>query len=719
MFGLSFANPAILIGLAAAGVPVLIHLIHRQRALVHPFAAIDLVLRTQKRLATRLKLHQLLLLLLRVLVVGCIVFALARPFYAAKPGAMREHQPTSTVFVIDSSLSMQYRHKGRSLFEAAQAAARSAVEAMSPRDNAAILLTGEFSQQPTGRPEAPMALTFGRRSLLDRLLSLRPGFGSVRPQAALLAACDLLAASKLPRKNLAFCHDFTRSAWLDNEMATLRGRLESVEASLTLINVRPAESLPNAAVLAVEATRQPGAGGRSFRVSARVTAAERSTRCHVDVDGTRVAQGFVQPSPSGPVHKVFDLSLGGTASGAAGSGTSLGRVQLPQDALAGDDVRHFLLRSEPSIRVLLVDGAPGTAAHESETFYLERALAPSRDVESIVRVQVLPAVALGGQALDGFDVVALCNVGQWPAAIASSLSRYVGNGGHVLVTVGDQVAVEEVNRAWGSMLPCALRPAKTFDEEPLRLATEGVTHPVAAAVLTDKKSDAARAKFSRIVVPDSQLAEHVEVVLHYSNGLPALLLRRHGRGGVALFTSTVDRAWTDLPIRTVFVPLAQELMRYLAGRWDRESRGESLVGEPRPLRLPSHVARASVVGPDGVAEELALQDGPWYKTVVAARTPVPGHYAVKSVGPGQALSKGEVVDSFVVNVDARESDLRPLKPEFLEKHLGSDRVAWVDARPSAGGAGSLAAARRSDLSFGFLMAALVALMVEAIVAIRE
>ena len=699
MFGLSFANPLVLIGLAGAGIPIVIHLLHRQRAAVHRFAAIDLLLRTQKRLAARLKLYQLLLLLLRVLIVAGLAAALARPFLATGAFMPGSTVPTSTVFVIDDSLSMRYKDGSREIFDLAAAAATSLVTEMGEQDSGAILVAS--AGRDTDRDE----LSFDRRELLRRLGNLEAGFGSRPPVEALLAACDLLATSQLKHKRIVLCHDATAAAWRDDELPSLRKRLAAVDASLMAISLRPADRLANGAVLSVVVERGR-ANSRNVKLTTDVIAPRHKTPCQVFVAGQRMAQGFVGSG----TRKEFSLAN-------VPSKASTGRVVLPGDSLVEDDVRYFALDSSQHIQALVIDGEPSTSAHQGETFYLERALAPSQDVDSIASVRVVAPDVLRGTDLAAFDVVMLCNMGEWPGVLNTALKRYVAEGGNVVVTLGERVDRDRLNAELGDLLPCLLRDPKTFDKEPARLDVEGLAHPVAKAVVT-RKSDAAAVEFTRTVATDGRLAPDSEVILSYSDGLPALVLRRHRRGSLTLLTSTIDREWANLAIRTVFVPLMHELLAYLAGRSSEGAVGETLVGEPRRLRLPRHVNNAIVVGPDGRAEQLKLKDGKYYRTAVVTQTPLPGAYAVRTAEPREGRRTPDTLATFVVNVDPRESDLARLAPSFFEKHLGSDRVVTLDAHPGGYG-GPTVAMRKRDLSFSLLSAVLALLLVEALVAIRE
>ena len=54
---MEFEHPIFLAGLAAAFIPLLVHLFDRRKARPLPFAAIEFVLRSRKRTASRLKLR--------------------------------------------------------------------------------------------------------------------------------------------------------------------------------------------------------------------------------------------------------------------------------------------------------------------------------------------------------------------------------------------------------------------------------------------------------------------------------------------------------------------------------------------------------------------------------------------------------------------------------------------------------------------------------------
>src|SRR5437868_8338231 len=112
MFESLFANPAALtVGGALISLPILIHLINRMRFKRIRWAAMEFLLKSQKRNRRRLIIEQLLLLALRCALVLLAVLLVSRYLFSF---AIFEPQNTLHVIVLDDSLSMtdQWKEEG-------------------------------------------------------------------------------------------------------------------------------------------------------------------------------------------------------------------------------------------------------------------------------------------------------------------------------------------------------------------------------------------------------------------------------------------------------------------------------------------------------------------------------------------------------------------------------------------------------------------------------
>src|SRR5438132_6080754 len=106
---MTFVHPLLLGGLLLVGVPVLIHLIMRQKPKRLPFPAFRFLLQKQRTNQTRLRLRHLLLLLLRMAVIAALCLALVRPSVTGGVlSPLTPDRPVSAVLLLDTSYSMEY-----------------------------------------------------------------------------------------------------------------------------------------------------------------------------------------------------------------------------------------------------------------------------------------------------------------------------------------------------------------------------------------------------------------------------------------------------------------------------------------------------------------------------------------------------------------------------------------------------------------------------------
>src|SRR6516225_255390 len=104
---MGFFNPALLWFALGGAIPVIIHLLHRQKFKRVRWAAMEFLLAAVKKTQRRLQLENLILLLLRILVMVLLALAVAKPFFHEAPlGALAGNSDTHHIFVIDTSYSM-------------------------------------------------------------------------------------------------------------------------------------------------------------------------------------------------------------------------------------------------------------------------------------------------------------------------------------------------------------------------------------------------------------------------------------------------------------------------------------------------------------------------------------------------------------------------------------------------------------------------------------
>ena len=267
-------------------------------------------------------------------------------------------------------------------------------------------------------------------------------------------------------------------------------------------------------------------------------------------------------------------------------------------------------------------------------------------------------------AFENFDVVMFANFASPKPAEARALEAFVRSGGGLLLTMGDRVEPREANVRLSGLLPRMLRheraagdaaaSAEGRDRRSARLADFDRTHPILRPFMDPASSSLGRARVSRYMLLDPSPDAKGEMVIGLEDGAPYLLTRTVDNGRVALLTGTIDRDWGDLPIRPDFLPLLQQITRFLTRVSDVDTR-PLLVGHSAPIPVDDpRVRRVEVKTPDGqrhAVERPHDEQIAW--TFDQTRTA--GHYAVT---PDPPLPGLVALPGFSAAVDPAGADLR-------------------------------------------------------------
>src|SRR4051812_34230926 len=139
---MSFLNLALLGGVAALAIPIIIHLFHKSRFVVVKWGAmhpLESVIRVNQR---RIKIEQLILLIIRAALPALLALAMARPVWKGMQKLLGETK-TSTVVLLDNSYSMEASRAGQSNFAIAKEEAARMISNLRRGSEVQVVLMGE------------------------------------------------------------------------------------------------------------------------------------------------------------------------------------------------------------------------------------------------------------------------------------------------------------------------------------------------------------------------------------------------------------------------------------------------------------------------------------------------------------------------------------------------------------------------------------------------
>src|SRR5262245_14043836 len=201
---MSFLAPLFFAGLAAIAVPILVHLIQRERKEIVEFPSLMFLRKIPYQSVERRRIHNWLLLLLRAAAMALLIAAFARPFLMRDPlkAASATAGARDIVILLDRSASMGYGdHWARAKEEA-----RKVIQGVGSEDQATLLLFG------TGTEEAVRG-TSDRGRLETAVKETTVSSEATRYAPALRWAQSHLTRSQLPRKEVVLISDFQRTGW--------------------------------------------------------------------------------------------------------------------------------------------------------------------------------------------------------------------------------------------------------------------------------------------------------------------------------------------------------------------------------------------------------------------------------------------------------------------------------------------------------------------------
>jgi hypothetical protein len=181
---IGFLHPWALVGLVAAAIPVLLHLLARREPPTVVFPAVRYLITTTREHQRRLKLQHLLLLLLRTLLIVALVLAAAGP--TLPRSGVAGHAPSALVLVLDNSPSSGVVVEGTSRLTQLQTTARQVLARATP-DDALWLVAAD------GVPRRG-----DRQTLLDQVAALPVSSRRVDLGQAIGLAGEVLASESRP-----------------------------------------------------------------------------------------------------------------------------------------------------------------------------------------------------------------------------------------------------------------------------------------------------------------------------------------------------------------------------------------------------------------------------------------------------------------------------------------------------------------------------------------
>lgn len=642
---MTFLNPLVLIGLAAAAIPVLLHLLNLRKLKTIEFSSLAFLKELQKTKIRKLKLKQIILLILRTLLVVCIVLAFARPTIESSLPGLGTRAKSSVVVLVDNSFSMDIADERGVRLKQAKEAVFSILGALQEGDEVALIQLANLDDKRFAE------LTRNIGMLKEEVHNIPVSYTVAHVEPGLRLASSILATAKNINREVYIITDAQKNIF-DAEKRDSLGIFDaSVAVYAVPIGLESQVGERNLSIDSMHVLTQIFEIGKQVELEARIRNSGDEDVKGVIVslmfDRERVAQRTVD-IPAGETRMV---AIAGTPKTA---GAIRAAVEVEGDALDADNHRYFGFVIPDKPRIALV-GAP------ADIRYVQLALQPTTLASSPADVVALAPEQFTATNINGYSAVFLVGLSRFSQSDIARITSYLHDGGSVFLFAGDKADIASYNETIIPAVGLGQLVEKEYTQrQPAEYTFVDKVHPLFTGVFkgtTDGRAIVESPKVYRAAMPSGG-----QEIIRLPDGI-MLAESKVGTGKVLYSAVPPTTQWSTFPLTGLFASLVNRAVSYLSAAEYTGSNTE--VGEPVYVALSGKYAAGgsfTVLDPENTESFRQATLLPSGAVLSMDALHQPGVYIVQT-------AEGKTVQTIAVNPPASESALVHMEADELRGQL--------------------------------------------------
>jgi uncharacterized membrane protein len=637
---MTFLNPAILFGLLAASIPIIIHLLNLRKLKKIEFSTLQFLKELQKNKIRKIKLKQWLLLALRVLIILCIVTAFARPtLVGVSIGGTTSAAKTTAVFILDDTFSMSVVDQNGSYFNQAKESIKNILTQFEEGDEFALVLV---SHQPN-----EIEMTSNLNKFKQEIDASTISFASSKLNNAIVKAAGLIGEAENFNKEIYLLTDFQKGRLAtENELTDLKEQLGE-QVRLYSLNYEGKE-VSNFGIDEVKINTQIFEKDKPIKFDAIVknysNRAKNNLVVSLFINGERLAQQSINLNPG-------ESKTANLLATAKTFGYNEALVEIEEDDILEDNKRFtsFFIPEKIPVLILydnikdmkLVEAALKSV---SEKDYFELTL---KNVEQISGIQ-----------LYNYQVTILVSSDFVNAS--EKLKQFISSGKGVIVLPSSDLSSSNFNNSLSLInIPSGGGLIKTEKGQSVRFNEIDFNHPVFENIFIKEKKKQVESPdfYSYYKINPAGKGKSIITLEDESSFLSEYSINA---GKVLLFSSSPVFKWSDFPIKSIFAPLITKSVMYLSSKNIVDNiylAGETINVNVAERTLP----QIEVVKPDGTEEIINIEGEQNINFISYNQTYLTGNY--------KFYSGDKLLSAATVNTDPAESVTQYLTKSDFEDYL--------------------------------------------------
>lgn len=638
-----FLNPAVLIGLLAASIPILIHLLNLRKLKKIEFSTLTFLKELQKNKIRKVKLKQWLLLVLRVMIILFIVLAFARPTIEGTAiGGTTSAAKTTALFILDDTFSMSVVDQNGSYFNQARQTIKNLLTHFQEGDEVGLILVSDNSTEA-----ANLTSNF---SEFERLLeTINISHASGMNHNSIVKAAEVISQSKNFNKEIYVLSDFQSGRLADESIISDLSQLLDKSTRIYAINFA-GKDVYNLSIDKLEVNT--AIFEKDKPISFTVTVTNHSSQT---VNNAVLSLFFNEERAA---QKSFSLNPGESNMIVIEAVTNKTGFLDVIAELEDDDIKHDNKRF---ISIYLPDKIPILIFYDqiNDINFVNVALSTG-NVSDNYKIDLKPANQLLSTRLEDYSVLFI--VGESFNTGFERIKNFLEQGGGVVVFPSSRINLNGFNNLLDNMgLPKSEgqigQPEKT--ETPMLFQETDFEHPLFKNIFQTQEK-------KRVESPDIYSYYRIlsratgRNIISLSDGSAFLSQYRSGKGKILLFNSSPVLSWNSFPLKGLFPALINKSVLYLATQ-EQDTKeyfaGESITINIKNARLP----QLKIIFPDGREDFINLTGEERGDFISYTNTKLAGNYEV--------FSGDQMLEDISVNTDPAESVTEYLSESDIKSYI--------------------------------------------------
>lgn len=636
---MTFLNPAFLFGLIAITIPIVLHFLNLRKLKQVEFSTLLFLKELQKTKIKRIKIKQLLLLIIRSLIIIFLALAFSRPTIKETSFGSNSTAKTSAVIIIDNTFSMSLVTEKGSLLNQSKVIAKNILSNLNEGDDVTIIPIGNLYQKnilPTN-------------NLLDaqkQIEDIEIAEISYTTNQALIEAAKIIYQSKNFNKEIFLLTDCQKyRLHNDEEELSSFGKLFSNSARLFLIDVSK-DDFANLGIVEFTSDNQIYELGKeiSFSVTVKNYSKENSSNNVVSlfINDKRSAQKSITLKSEDSKTISLETTLQDT-------GLVKFSVELEDDNIVYDNKRFYSVYIPNEISVVILSDNP------DDSQFIKHVIG----LNPKIKLYETSSSKISSMNFKKYDLIFLLGTEKIPNV--DKIKSYLAESGNLILSpssTNNKTSFADFCKSVGINSQFDEIGKASNDESIMEFSSYDFNHPLLKNIFQEN---------SKVKIQSPEIYKYFRFknsgkeknIIRFLDGAPFLFETELSKSKILVFTSALSLSWNDFPLKSFFAPIISKIVHYYSIKLNDE---KYLVGDELNIDISKATSSRLIIKKENSPKEIINLDSLTDKSnSIYKNTTTKGVYEV--------YSSDKLLNYFDLNVDERESTQEKYSISEFEEYL--------------------------------------------------